>query len=195
MQLCHLSVESSASLVGNASGEDALVSRSLANSEMSFKAPFCCTEFICPCIGEIQGCRRWRLFCCKVSAWLGGSCSQAYLLGLLAMIKCSICSYQCDNWYVSNWKLACHINFFWGGVHLSLLKWPSSVALAWHKAGSGTPFGVTKCKVIVHEWCFIGFCCHTLYLVVNRICCTSCNWRLRQTYLASVGRRSSSSLS
>ena len=26
----------------------------------------------------------------------------------LAMIKCSICSYQCDNWYVSNWRLACH---------------------------------------------------------------------------------------
>ena len=25
----------------------------------------------------------------------------AYLLGLLAMIKCSICSYQYDNWYVS----------------------------------------------------------------------------------------------
>ncbi len=24
-------------------------------------------------------------------------CSKAYLLGLLAMIKCSICSYQCDN--------------------------------------------------------------------------------------------------
>ena len=27
----------------------------------------------------------------------------SYLLGLLAMIKCSICSYQCDNWYVSHW--------------------------------------------------------------------------------------------
>ena len=25
----------------------------------------------------------------------------SYLLGLLAMIKCSICSYQCDNWYTS----------------------------------------------------------------------------------------------
>ena len=39
---------------------------------------------------------------------------RCYLLGLLAMIKCSICSYQCDNWYVSNWRLACHNNFcFW----------------------------------------------------------------------------------
>ena len=35
----------------------------------------------------------------------------SYLLGLLAMIKCSICSYQCDNWYVSNWRLACHSIF------------------------------------------------------------------------------------
>ena len=26
------------------------------------------------------------------------------------MIKCSICSYQCDNWFVSIWRLACHIN-------------------------------------------------------------------------------------
>ena len=26
-----------------------------------------------------------------------GDRSEAYLLGLLAMIKCSICSYQCDN--------------------------------------------------------------------------------------------------
>ena len=34
-----------------------------------------------------------------------------YLLRLLAMIKCSICSYQCDNWYVFNWRLACHNNF------------------------------------------------------------------------------------
>jgi len=72
--------------------------------------------------------------------------NRSYLLGLLAMIKCSICSYQCDNWYVSNWKLACHINFFWGGVLLSLLKGPSSVALAWHKAGSSAPFGVTERK-------------------------------------------------
>ena len=45
-----------------------------------------------------------------------------YLLGLLAMIKCSICSYQCDNWYVSNWRLDCHIYFCWGSIFLSLLK-------------------------------------------------------------------------
>ena len=24
---------------------------------------------------------------------------KAYLLGFLAKIKCSICSYQCENWY------------------------------------------------------------------------------------------------
>jgi len=48
----------------------------------------------------------------------------SYLLGLLAMIKCSICSYQCDNWYVSNWRLDCHIYFWWGGAFLSLLRSP-----------------------------------------------------------------------
>lgn len=28
---------------------------------------------------------------------------ESYLLGLLAMIKCSICSYQCDSWYGVYW--------------------------------------------------------------------------------------------
>jgi len=74
----------------------------------------------------------------KPSRWL------AYLLGLLAMIKCSICSYQCDNWYVSNWRLACHINFSLGRCPLELAQGPSRVALAWHKAGGSTPFGVTS---------------------------------------------------
>jgi len=62
-----------------------------------------------------------------------------YLLGLLAMIKCSICSYQCDNWYVSNRKLACHINFSWGCWFVSLLASTSRVALAWHFAKRGAP--------------------------------------------------------
>jgi hypothetical protein len=66
-----------------------------------------------------------------------------YLLGLLAMIKCSICSYQCDNWYVSNWRLACHIYFSLGRRSLELAQSPSCVALAWHLAGRSTPFGVT----------------------------------------------------
>ena len=48
----------------------------------------------------------------------------SYLLGLVAMIKCSIRSYQCDNWYVSNWRLDCHIYFWWGGAFLSLLRSP-----------------------------------------------------------------------
>ena len=30
-------------------------------------------------------------------AWM-----HSYLLGLLAKIKCSICSYQCENWYLSS---------------------------------------------------------------------------------------------
>ncbi len=67
-----------------------------------------------------------------------------YLLGLLAMIKCSICSYQCDNWYVSNWRLACHINFCLGRCSLELAQRPLRVALAWHLARRSTPLGVTK---------------------------------------------------
>ena len=67
----------------------------------------------------------------------------AYLLGLLAMIKCSICSYQCDNWYVSNWRLACHMNVSAGSCCPELAQAHSSVALAWHAARGSTPFGVT----------------------------------------------------
>ena len=71
----------------------------------------------------------------------------SYLLGLLAMIKCSICSYQCDNWYVSNWRLACHINFSSGGWSLELAQGLLHVALALHIARSGIPFGVTWWKM------------------------------------------------
>ena len=60
------------------------------------------------------------------------------------MVKCSICSYQCDNWYVSNWRLACHINFCLGRCSLELAQRPSRVALAWHLARRSTPFGVTE---------------------------------------------------
>ena len=62
-----------------------------------------------------------------------------YLLGLLAMIKCSICSYQCDNWYVSNWELACHIYFSVGRGSLELAQTLLRVALVWHIARSSTP--------------------------------------------------------
>ena len=54
----------------------------------------------------------------------------AYLLGLMAMIKCSICSYECDNCYVSNWRLASHICFCWGSVCMSSLR--SLHVLRWH---------------------------------------------------------------
>ena len=86
----------------------------------------------------------------KPHAQIGNCCDthlqqhmSPYLLGLLAMIKCSICSYQCDNWYVSNWRLACHINFSLGRRSLELAQRPSRVALAPHIAGSSTPFWVT----------------------------------------------------
>ena len=55
------------------------------------------------------------------------------------MIKCSICSYQCDNWYVSNWRLACHNYVCLGRMYAGLAHDSSRVALAWHKARSSTP--------------------------------------------------------
>ena len=84
----------------------------------------------------------------------------SYLLGLLAMIKCSICSYQCDNWYVSNWRLACHINFSWGSVFSSLLRSLQVLHQACTLPGGSTPFGVTShwihgtiaTTVLIWEW-------------------------------------------
>ena len=87
---------------------------------------------------HVKNVRRWRSVSC------GTQEGMPYLLGLLAMIKCSICSYQCDNWYVSNWRLACHIYFCLGKRALELARRPSRVALAWHTAGSSIPFGVTS---------------------------------------------------
>ena len=59
------------------------------------------------------------------------------------MIKCSICSYQCDNWYASNWRLSCHIYFCRGSVSMSLLR--SLHVLCWHctKPVAAHPTGVT----------------------------------------------------
>ena len=74
------------------------------------------------------------LFCCLVAS----SC-WAYILCLLAMIKCSICSYQCDIWYVSNWGLACHSYFSLGRCRLELAEALLRVAPAWHVARSSTP--------------------------------------------------------
>ena len=67
---------------------------------------------------------------CHLQTRCGNLHTGAYLLGLLAMIKCSICSYQCDNWYVSNWRLSCHIYFCWGSVFMSSLR--SLHVLRWH---------------------------------------------------------------
>jgi hypothetical protein len=68
----------------------------------------------------------------------------AYLLGLLAMIKCSICSYQCDNWYDSNMSLWLSHYFSWGSAFLSLLRGLQMLPCALHKARSSSPFGVIK---------------------------------------------------
>ena len=87
--------------------------------------------------GDMSGsCLKWVLFPNRHVC--------PYLLGLLAMIKCSICSYQCDIWYVSNWRLACHMYFSLGRYPLELAQGTSCVALASHIARSSTPFGVTE---------------------------------------------------
>jgi len=74
-----------------------------------------------------------RHFCKNCTCW--GYFGTSYLLGLLAMIKCSICSYQCDNWYSSNRKIACHANFSVGRLFLELarghLTCRPSIALSW----------------------------------------------------------------
>merc|ERR1712118_260312 len=94
-------------------------------------------------MGEAQ-----PIFYCCILSWYGENLHEdsvqalLYLLGLLAMIKCSICSYQCDNWHVSNRKLACHVNFCWGCWFVSLLASTSRVALAWHFAKRGAPFSL-----------------------------------------------------
>ena len=46
------------------------------------------------CMGPMQRGTLPKTF--ENSFFLAGACA-SYLLGLLAMIKCSICSYQCDN--------------------------------------------------------------------------------------------------
>ena len=83
----------------------------------------------------------------------------SYLLGLLAMIKCSICSYQCDNWYVSNWRLACHLIFQRGGC-IQGLPWAPQV-LHWHGTllWATHPLWVTKTQQGSAEWGCIRKAC------------------------------------
>ena len=109
---------------------------------------------------------------------------QTYLLGLLAMIKCSICSYQCDNWYVSNWRLACHIYFSLGKCALELAQGPSRVALAWHIAGGSSPFGVTNARLLSAFWHNASWLC-----LVVPLCCLIENTRIfTQLILVFVGK-------
>ena len=48
----------------------------------------------------------------------------------------------CDNWCISNWRLACHMNFDWvliGECGFELARRHSCAALAWHSARSSAP--------------------------------------------------------
>ena len=121
---------STAQFLVEGAGVNALLSTSLQSFAQTWSFVFI----------KVSGLRPSRS--CDAAIPTLGGLSRSYLLGLLAMIKCSICSYQCDNWYVSNRKLACHINFSWGCWFVSLLASTSRVALAWHFAKRGAPFGV-----------------------------------------------------
>ena len=68
---------------------------------------------------------------------------RAYLLGLLAMIKCSICSCQCDNWYPSNLKTTCHIIFRRVTRATVLIRCVALASPSSHKDGLGNPDRVT----------------------------------------------------
>ena len=57
------------------------------------------------------------------------------------MSRCSICSYQRDNWYVSNWRLACYIFCGGGRCSLEVAQRPLRVALAWQHARVAHPSG------------------------------------------------------
>ena len=92
-------------------------------------------------IERVRGnCLQHTSIATSVSSMLEQSRTNLYPLGRLAMIKCSICSYQCDNFNVSSWRLARQI-IFRGGA-LGLAQGPSSVAPALHVAGGSTPCGV-----------------------------------------------------
>ena len=79
----------------------------------------------------------------------------------LAMIKCSICSYRCDNWYVSNWRLACYINFLMRRCLPELAWGPSCVAVTWHWASGSTPYGATAGNSRPDGWNDRNSCHHT----------------------------------
>ena len=92
-------------------------------------------------------------------AYLKKKQSHAYLLGLLAMIKCSICSYQCDNWYSSNRKIACHANFSLGRSFLELarghLTCCPGIALRWvrHTLRGNQRYLIVQRDFASSQWC------------------------------------------
>ena len=63
------------------------------------------------------------------------------------MIKCSICSYQCDNWYVSDWRPFLSHQFFSGSSVHWACPWPArSSPLHCTLAECGEPFWVITYK-------------------------------------------------
>ena len=51
----------------------------------------------------------------------------SYLLSRLAKIKCSICSFQCENWKCTHWVHLFHL-YFWVGRVVILVYWDDTCA-------------------------------------------------------------------
>ena len=108
---------------------------------------------------------------------------------------------------MSQLGLACHNNFSVGRCPLELAQGLSGVALAWHDAGGSAPFGVTmscdplrKGVLILSTEAQAKFSFLPKVPLLKHVFLYLFKLVLlkppsEQTYLASVGRRSSSSLS
>ena len=73
-----------------------------------------CLSVCLPCLSvHLPACLSVYLPAC-LSVCLSVLHLTVYLFGLVIMITCSICSCQCDNRYVSNWRPVCRILSFSG---------------------------------------------------------------------------------
>ena len=87
-------------------------------------------------------------------AYLKKKQSHAYLLGLLAMIKCSICSYQSDIWYTDHVSVSLSLQFFLGELGCRACTSPfSRVPTSGTLALGANPFGGTSHKQQRMETC------------------------------------------
>ena len=103
----------------------------------------------------------------------GNSLRSHFGSSLLAMIKCSICSYQCDNWYVSNWAPFATCIFFehyeawvafwlWSSVVSVLISVTSGIYCFRALWGLGGLLAMKAFGTKRAQRSLIGRCCHSL---------------------------------